>query len=132
MHGGIRSSAFQVRALLTKHPLLFPSRGIAYLHAHHVSGARVADVSAVLLHYKYVGNFADYVKTIVNEQSFSMNSREYKQYLRAIEGNSGLRLYSEAASEFSTVERLVEQGFLIASETFRGEIAKLRNRTFTV
>ena len=89
MHGGIRSSAFQVRALLTKHPLLFPSQGIAYLHAHHVSGARVADVSTVLLHYKYVGGFADRVEAVVKAESFSMNSREYKQYLRAIEADFG-------------------------------------------
>jgi hypothetical protein len=128
MHGGIRSSAFQVRALLTKHPLIFPSRGISYLHAHHVSGARVADVSAVLLHYKYVGDFANYVKAAVKAESFSMESREYKQYLRAIEANSGLRLYSETALKFSTVEQLLEQGFLIASDSFRGEIAKLRRQ----
>jgi len=126
MHGGIRYSAFQVRAMLTKHPLLFPSSGIAYLQAHHVRGARVADVSGVLLHYKFVGDFADYVRTCVKAESFWMNSHEYKQYLRAIEANPDLCLYSEAASEFSTVERLVEQGFLIASDSFRGEIAKLR------
>ena len=126
MHGGIRSSAFQVRALLTKHPLLFPSRGIAYLHAHHVRGARVADVSAVLLHYKYVAGFADRVQAIVKEESFSMNSREYKQYLRAIQADSGLSLYSQAASELSTVEQLLDEGFLVASERFRGETAKLR------
>ena len=55
-----------------------------------------------------------------------MNSREYKQYLRAIQANSGLSLYSQAASEFSTVEQLLDDGFLVASEHFRGELAKLR------
>jgi hypothetical protein len=128
MHGGIRSSAFQVRALLTKHPLLFPSRGIAYLHAHHVRGARVADVSAVLLHYKYVAGFADRVEAIVKEESFSMNSREYKQYLRAIEADSGLSLYSQTASELSTVEQLLDEGFLVASEHYRGEVTRLQRK----
>jgi hypothetical protein len=128
MHGGIRSSAFQVRALLTKHPLLFPSRGIAYLHAHHVRGARVADVSAVLLHYKYVGGFAERVEAIVKAESFSMNSREYKQYLRAIESDAGLSLYSETASELSTVEQLLDERFLVASEHFRGELERLQRR----
>ncbi len=126
IHGGIRSSAFGVKPLLTKHPLLFPSKGIAYLNAHHVSGARVADLSAVLLHYKYVGDFAEYVNGIVKLESFTMNSHEYKRYLRAIEDNPGLSLYSETASEFSTVEQLVEQGFLIVSDSFREEIARLR------
>ena len=126
MHGGIRSSAFQVKAMLTKHPLLFPSRGIVYLQAHNVSGARAADVSAVLLHYKFVGDFAGYVDAIVKAGSFWMGSHEYKQYLQAIEANPGLSLYSDSALEFSTVERLVEQGFLVASRRFREEIAKLR------
>lgn len=126
MHGGIRSSAFQVRALLTKHPLLFPSQGLAYLHAHHIRGARVADVSAALLHYKYVSGFADRVEAIVKAESFSMNSREYKQYLRAIQTDTGLSLYSQTASELSTVEQLLDEGFLVASERFRGELARLR------
>jgi hypothetical protein len=89
----------------------------------------VADVSAVLLHYKYVGNFAEYVKAIVKEESFSMNSREYKQYLRAIEADSGLSLYSSTASEFSTVEKLLDEGFLVASEQFRREARRVAARS---
>lgn len=126
LHGGVRSSAFQVRAMLTKHPLLFPSSGVAYLQSHHVRGARVADVSAVLLHYKFVGDFAQYVKAVVKAESFWMDSREYKQYLRAIEVHPGLSLYSETASELQAVEQLVEQGFLIASDSFREAIARRR------
>jgi len=125
MHGGIRSSAFQVRAMLTKHPLLFPSRRLRYLQAHNVSGARAADVSAVLLHYKFVGDFTRYARAIVKAESFSMGSREYKQYLRAIDSNPDLRLYSESAIELTTVEQLVAQGFLVASRRFREEIARL-------
>jgi len=126
MHGGIRSSAFAVRVLLTKHPLLFPSRGIVYWHAHHVRGARVADVTGVLLHYKYVGDFAAYVNEVVKMDSFSMSSREYKHYQRVIGTNPELTLYSQDALEFSTVERLVEQGFLLVSDDFRVEVAKLQ------
>ena len=126
LRGGIRRTAFGAKPLLTKHPLLFPPGGIEYLNAHHVSGARVADLSAVLLHYKYAGDFADYVRTIVKSESFWNSSREYKQYLRAIEADPGLSLYSESASELSTVERLLEQGLLIASDNFRDEAARLR------
>ena len=60
------------------------------------------------------------------EENHWRNSIEYKQYLRAIEVDPALRLCSDTAFEFSTVERLVEQGFLIASEAFRAEIARLR------
>jgi glycosyl transferase family 2 len=129
IRGGIRLSVFQVRATLTKHPLLFPSRGVTYLQAHHVSSARVADLSGVLLHYKFVGDFASYVRTVVKAESFWMNSEEYKQYLRAIETDPALSLYSETALEFSTVERLVDQGFLTASDQFRAEIARQRGGT---
>jgi hypothetical protein len=128
LYGGVRSSAFQVGAMLTKHPLLFPSRGVTYVQAHVVTGARVADLSAVLLHYKFIGDFATYVRTVVQEESFWKNSDEYKHYLCAIESDPGLSLYSETACEFSTVERLIDQGFLVASERFRAEIARLRGK----
>lgn len=125
MRGGVRSSTFQVKALLTKHPLLFPSGGLRYTHAHHVYGARVADLSAVLLHYKFVGDFSSYIKEIAEEESFSMNSREYKRYLHVLNAKPGMSLFSETASELSTVERLIEQGLLIASDRFRREAARL-------
>ena len=51
-HGGIRKTSFGVRPLLTKHPLQFPATGMQYINSHNVRAARVADVSAVLLHYK--------------------------------------------------------------------------------
>jgi hypothetical protein len=127
--GGIRLSAFGAKPLLTKHPLLFPHRGLAYVNAHHVSGARVADLTAVLLHYKYAGDFVDYVKDIVESESFWNNSREYKQYLDAIEADPQLSLYSGAASEFSSVELLLEQGFLVASDSFRDEVERQRRRS---
>lgn len=126
IHGGIRSTAFEVRAMLTKHPLLFPARGIEYLQSHHVRGALVADMSAVLLHYKFVGDFTAYVKAVVEAESFWNDSQEYKQYLRAIEDDPGLSLYTANACEFSTVERLVEQRFLTASDHFLEEVAKFR------
>jgi hypothetical protein len=126
--GGIRLSAFGAKPLLTKHPLLFPQAGLTYVNAHHVNGARVADLTAVLLHYKYVGDFVDYVKKIVATESFWNNSREYKQYLDAIESDPQLSLYSGTASELSTVERLLEQGFLVASDSFRDEVEALRRR----
>jgi hypothetical protein len=119
LHGGIRGTAFDARVLLTKHPLLFPSAGLNYLHAHHVKGARVADVSAVLLHYKYVGDFAGFVKTIVEEESYSTNSREYKNYKRVMDENPDLKLHSQDSLEFRSVETLLDQGFVVASGRFR-------------
>jgi glycosyl transferase family 2 len=123
MYGGIRGSAFDARVLLTKHPLLFPSAGIAYLHPHHVSGARVADVSAVLLHYKFVGDFMNFVKVAVKEESYSTNSREYKKYLEVLKESPDLRLHSQEALEFDSTERLLEENFLIASSTYRSVAA---------
>lgn len=119
MYGGIRGSAFGARVLLTKHPLLFPSAGVSYLHAHHVSGARVADVSAVLLHYKYVGDFLSLVKNVVKEESYSANSREYKKYLKVLETAPDLKLYSEEAAELSSIENLLEENFLVVSNNYK-------------
>jgi len=126
--GGIRLSAFGAKPLLTKHPLLFPHPGLTYVNAHHVGGACIADLTAVLLHYKYAGDFVDYVRDIVERESFWNNSREYKQYLHAIEADPQLSLYSGTASELSSVEDLLERGFLVASDGFREEVEKRRRR----
>ena len=105
--------------MLTKHPLVFPSKGLVYYHAHHVSQACTADMSAVLLHYKFVGDFHKYVRQIVAESSFSGESLEYKEYLRTIEESGSLQIYSEGDMEFDTVEDLLDQEFLTVSGDFR-------------
>jgi hypothetical protein len=115
-YGGIRSSKFQVNAFLSKHPLLFPSKGLHYENAHNVRGARVADFTAVLLHYKYAGDFVKYAQRIVAEKSFWAGSAEYQAYLTALDREAGLNLHTADSNELGNVDELVAKGFLITSK----------------
>jgi hypothetical protein len=130
-YGGVREEHFGVRPMLTKHPLQFPSGGLTYVNSHNVRGARVADVSAVLLHYKYVSGFVGYAQRLVREGSFYNGSAEYKGYLDALERTPSLDLHSEGARELHAVDQLVEEGFLVASDAYRawasGDTAEAAN-----
>lgn len=117
-HGGMRGSRFGVQPLLTKHPLLFPSSGLRYESSHHVADARAADFSGVLLHYKYVAGFVDYMRRIAGEGSFFNDSAEYKSYLRAIEADPALSLHSDTARELRHVDQLVDEGFMVVSDAY--------------
>jgi hypothetical protein len=121
-HGGIRQTSFGIWPMLTKHPLRFPAAGVEYDHAHNVRGARVADISTVLMHYKYIGDFAAYAERAVREQSFYQNSMEYRGYLAAIEQNPELRLYSDTARALRSVDQLVKEGFLVVSDVYRARV----------
>lgn len=118
-YGGVREAHFGVRPMLTKHPLQFPSGGLTYVNSHNVRGARVADVSAVLLHYKYVSGFVEYARRVVQEGSFYDGSAEYEGYLDALERAPNLGLYSDGARELRAVDQLVDERFLVASDAYR-------------
>jgi hypothetical protein len=113
--GGVRTR-FGVRNHLTKHPLLFPGKGLRYLSSHNVSGARLADFTAVLLHYKYVGGFLGYMRRIAEEGSFFSGSSEYRRYVELLESNPDLQLFSARSRELKAVDQLVGEGFLVASD----------------
>ncbi|HEU4961523.1 MAG TPA: glycosyltransferase family 2 protein [Sphingomonas sp.] len=113
--GGVRTR-FGVRNHLTKHPLLFPGRGLRYLSSHNVAGARLADFSAVLLHYKYVGRFLPYMQRIAGEGSFFAGSAEYRSYVDAFASNPDLGLFSPQSRELRDVDQLVREGFLVAAD----------------
>ncbi len=123
-YGGVREARFGVRPMLTKHPLQFPSGGVRYQSSHGVRGARVADVSAVLLHYKYVAGFADYARRVTAEGGFYNGSAEYRGYLDALDADPALSLYTERARRLEHVDQLVGEGFLVESEAYRAHVGR--------
>jgi len=119
LYGGVREARFGVRPMLTKHPLQFPSASVRYVNSHNVEGARVADVSGVLLHFKYASGFPEYARRIVSERSFYNGSAEYEAYLDAITDDSSFELYTERARELLAVDQLLSEGLVAESEEYR-------------
>ena len=83
--GGIRKSFFGLEKInITKHPLVKYSPGMFIKNDHAIEYAKVADFSCVLLHYKYVSNFKNYVKDAVDGEYHFDNSSQYKAYLSKV------------------------------------------------
>jgi cell division protein FtsB len=114
---GIQKTLFERHALLTKHPLMFVDDEIVPMNdsSHWVGGARVADVSCVLFHYKFIGDFYERVLLAVREENRVNNSAKYKKYLEVLEQDLDLRIKKETARELDGVDELVDNGFLVVS-----------------
>jgi glycosyltransferase involved in cell wall biosynthesis len=131
--GGIRLSAFDVDASLTKHPLLRKSGGArpSLSSSQQCANARIADVTCVLLHYKFDQHFPEKCRIVAQEESYWQNSREYKAYLRRLEQNPLLELKGPTAERFESLDQLVDNGFLVVSDKygwFTGDTPLVRTR----
>jgi len=123
LRGGIRQTLFGFRANLTKFPLVFSDGRVTPFDGstHWVDNARIADLTCVLLHYKFLdGYLREQAAQAVREEHHYDNSAEYKEYLRVLEGNPTLRVKQDTSKEIQGVNDLVENGFLIVSEDYIG------------
>jgi hypothetical protein len=114
--GGIRKTIFENNALLTKHPLLFideDRRPVARIQ--WVGGARVADITCVLFHYLFAGDFYGKAVRAVKEENYHTKSRKYKKFLKTLEENPELRIKRETAQELESVNDLIDNQFLVIS-----------------
>ncbi|WP_070151068.1 glycosyltransferase family 2 protein [Sphingobium phenoxybenzoativorans] len=118
-YGGMRKSKFDVSVHLTKHPLVFPSKGVDFYHHHRVRGAYVSDITTVLLHYKYVGDFRGSIDTAVSRGTHWGGSAEYKAYASAFNDNPALSLFDGESRRIETIEQLVDEKFLVVSDDFK-------------
>src|SRR5829696_4227308 len=118
---GIRSAIFSDRPVLTKFPLVFTDGRIKPFDrsSHWVDNAKIADITCVLLHYKFLdGYFHKRTMQAVQEESHYKNSRGAKKYLEVLNRNPTLKMKRESARELKGVNDLVENGFLAVSEEY--------------
>jgi glycosyltransferase involved in cell wall biosynthesis len=116
---GIRKTIFENGALLTKHPLMFideDRRPVA--RANWVGGAHVADITCVLFHYMFAGDFYGKAVRAVKEANYSRNSRKYKKFVKTLEQDPELQIKRETAQELESVNDLVDNQFLVISADY--------------
>ena len=123
VRGGIRDNVFGFKPLLTKYPLLFSDGTLEHISVHAVRNARVADLTCVLFHYKfYAFALEDYwYRAIEHKRGRGpFMNRRYEQYVEVLEKNTELQLKLESSREIASVNDLLENGFLVASEGYIG------------
>jgi hypothetical protein len=118
---GIQNTIFGSKPLRTKFPLVFTDGRIKPFDrsSHWVDNARIADITCVLFHYKFLdGYFQKQAVQAVREGQYHNESARYKRYLEVLDRNPTLQMKRETARELKSVNDLVENGFLVVSEEY--------------
>ena len=130
--GGLRRTIFDLPGpWLTKYPLVYYDGILEPVPPHGVRNARIADLSCVLFHYKFLKNFHEQAVKAVREEQYYSKSRAYKRYLDTLEHNPELRLRLESSKEISNVNELLENRFLVASEDYVDWVDAEEERSFS-
>lgn len=116
--GGIRKKLYGNNCLLTKHSLFFPGSGLElFPHAHFVNGARLADISCVMLHYKLTSSALG--TALQNKQGFLGTSKGYDDFIRFLLREPKYQIRQRSSLEYRSAEELVQSHFLFVSEDYR-------------
>ena len=130
LKGGIRQLAFGIEPTLTKYPLVYgPARArpVSY-SAHFCQGARVADISCLLAHYKFDSAFQQRCRDAIRQRNYYDNSREYRAYLRVLGSEPAMVLKRPTARRFQGVNELVNTGFVTVSEPYSAHVRQFAGR----
>lgn len=117
--GGIRRKYFGGDDVffLTKHPLVYFREST--IHTHHKTGEQIADVTGVLCHYKFAGNFKEYVNDCVNRNAHWNDSIEYHAYQNVLSERGDICLYDEDSIEYEGPESLSNHNLVSCPASFR-------------
>jgi hypothetical protein len=121
--GGLRAELFGEACFLSKHSLVRNLAGIGLMtHPHCASGVQVADVTGLLRHYKLAGDYL--ARDRASVAAGTWDHAEDAKRLAAAKGGDGFMPKPRAAQTYSGVRELVDQGFLVVSDSYRRAISK--------
>jgi glycosyltransferase involved in cell wall biosynthesis len=128
-HGGIRKTIFGSNNGLTKAPLVFVGRRIQlFKEWHHAENAYIADFTCVLLHYPFTSLFYDKVRDAAATKRYGyVTSDEYDLYWARLSREPRLSLRLDTSREYSGLEPLIDEGFLVASPNYLDWVGAQRN-----
>ena len=117
---GIQATLFGGIPPLTKHPLVLSDGKAMPMDgsSHAVSHARVADLTCVLFHYKFLDHLYEQIRSAVREENYMKDSRKHKKRLETLERNATLQIKRDTSKKLDNVNELVENGFLVVSEDY--------------
>lgn len=119
--GGARATFFNDPCwCLTKHPLVYADRsvGVYRFDTHFHSGAPVADVSGVLLHYKYIASLDERIRETIEQGWFKDSTDWYGGMHDALAQRPDLCLRRETSRALESVNQLVDDGIVVAGDRY--------------
>lgn len=118
MFGGLRRTLFGEDCCLTKHPLFRIDTGVYPMpHPHVTTGLLCADFTALIRHYKFVGDILIREKDLLEQKRIAHG--ETKLRVAALSKNKELSFLLPDSQFNSTPECLLDQEFLVASSKAR-------------
>lgn len=117
---GVRARIFGTdKICLSKVALVRGGRELRYYNNHFARGANIADVSAVLWHFKFTGDFHDLVEKAVSEGNYWNNSAEYRAYQNLTQTSDRIYMVGPHTRLYTSTDQLVEEGTLVVSKSYR-------------
>jgi hypothetical protein len=124
--GGIRKSMFGTDWIyLTCHSLLFDGAEILHPNGHSVVGARIADFSAMIWHFKFLSHFYSIADDFLGRWTADIDSRctqaifeEQQAYVRTLKHNPLLNLASRKPFKPRSSDDLLRAGVLQVSDQY--------------
>lgn len=117
---GIQNTVFGGRTPLTKHPLVFIDGDARPMDgsSHSVSGARVADITCAVFHYKFLDSLYGQLRRASAEENYMKDSRKHKKHLSILEQSSSFQIKQQTSAELRSTNELIGKGFLVISEEY--------------
>ncbi|MEM8790733.1 MAG: glycosyltransferase family 2 protein [Pseudomonadota bacterium] len=120
--GGIRRRLFGEDCCLSKHALFRMGPGVdPSPHPHVATGLLCSDFTALIRHYKFTGGFLQRERDRVARNALSHG--EAAQRMRAFDETPEISFQTPGRQRGATADRLLEDGFLFASDEARAMLA---------
>jgi hypothetical protein len=118
--GGPRRRCFaaggRLAAQMEKVPLVRWRRDIRYLSStHQLFPVRLAAETGLLLHFKYLPDFADSVRREALRREHSVGARRHRRYQQQLEGAAELGLHHAGSLRYRGSRQLVRLGLMRSS-----------------
>tara|TARA_Y100000589_G_scaffold329130_1_gene374894 strand:+ start:2269 stop:3285 length:1017 start_codon:yes stop_codon:yes gene_type:complete len=118
---GVHKQFFDVDNIyLSKIPLIKWNPSISVHETSHESTfVNIADVSCILLHYKFVKGFEKKIAIILKENNYWNSSAVYSKYANVIKENPELNLKTESAKLYKNPEQLESEKVVWIGDAYK-------------
>ncbi len=125
IRGGMRQRVFWpsgVGPVQSKTPLFRGDRDIKLLASSHVvTPALVSDVSCVLLHFKFLGDYAARIAEEISRGEHAAGGRQYIMYREGMEAEGPeMSVVADVTERYTGSAQLIDLGLMDEPEAYRG------------
>jgi hypothetical protein len=129
-YGGIRARVFGENCCLTKHPMVRVSNKLGLApHPHCSTNLYCADISLLIRHYKFAGDFIE--RTRASVAAGTWKHGEDVRRLAQLDNMESIVLDTPFARRLEGPQQLYDEGFLITSDSLQSYAASRSEGTKT-